>query len=82
MCPAEPNDLVIQLRKRGISKVFLGGMSVNLCTEAHMCEQLEQGFEVAVVTDATAVAVHEELGDGYQTTLTHFRYMANAVMNA
>jgi len=46
-----------------------------------MCELLEQGFEVAVVTDATAVAVHEELGDGYQTTLTHFRYMANAVMN-
>lgn len=46
-----------------------------------MRELLEQGFEVAVVTDATADAVHKELGDGYQTALTNFRYMANAVMN-
>jgi len=31
-------------------------MSANLCTESHMRELLEQGFEVAVVKDATAVA--------------------------
>ena len=77
----ETNDLILQLRKRGVSKVILAGMSANLCTEAHMRELLEQGFEVAVVTDATAAAVHPELGDGYQTALTNFRYMANAVMN-
>ncbi len=29
----ETNDLVLQLRKRGIDKVILGGMSANLCTE-------------------------------------------------
>lgn len=77
----ESNDLSLQLRKRGMSKVILAGMSANLCTEAHMRELLEQGFEVAVVTDATAAAIHPELGDGYQTALTNFRFMANAVMN-
>ena len=42
----ETNDLVLQLRKRGIDKVILGGMSANLCTESHMRELLEQGFLV------------------------------------
>jgi len=31
-------------------------MSANLCVEAHLRELLEQGFEVAVVRDATAAA--------------------------
>ncbi len=74
----ETNDLVLQLRKRGIDKVILAGMSANLCVEAHMRELLEQGFEVAVVKDATAAARLPE-GDGYQTALVNFRYMANAV---
>lgn len=76
----ENNDLVLQLRKRNISKVILGGMSANLCVEAHMRELLEQGFEVAVVKDATAGARHPELGDGYEAALVNFSYMANAVM--
>ena len=77
----ESNDLVLQLRKRGKSKVILAGMSANLCTEAHMRELLEQGFEVAVVADATAAALHPEIGDGYQSALINFRFMANAVVN-
>ncbi len=74
----ETNDLVLQLRKRGIDKVILGGMSANLCVESHMRELLEQGFEVAVVKDATAAAKVPE-GDGYQTALVNFRFIANAV---
>jgi nicotinamidase-related amidase len=74
----ETNDLVLQLRKRGIDKVILGGMSANLCTESHMRELLEQGFEVAVVKDATAAAIVPE-GNGYEAALVNFRYMANAV---
>ena len=65
----ENNDLILQLRKRRINKVILGGMSANLCVEAHLRELLEQGFEVAVVKDATAGARHPELGDGYQAAL-------------
>ena len=77
----ENNDLVLQLRKRGINKVILGGMSANLCVEAHLRELLEQGFEVAVVKDATAGARHPDLGDGYQAAMVNFGYMANAVMS-
>jgi biuret amidohydrolase len=75
----ETNDLVLQLRKRGIDQVILAGMSANLCTESHMRELLEQGFEVAVVKDATAAAKVPE-GDGYAAALINFRYMANAVL--
>ncbi len=77
----ENNDLILQLRKRNISKIILGGMSANLCVEAHMRELLEQGFEVAVVKDATAGARHPELGDGYKAALINFGYMANAVLS-
>jgi len=76
----ENNDLVLQLRKRGINKVILGGMSANLCVEAHLRELLEQGFEIAVVKDATAGARHPELGDGYQAALINYGYLANAVL--
>ena len=74
----ETNDLVLQLRKRGIDKVILGGMSANLCTESHMRELIEQGFEVAVVSDATAAAIVEE-GNGYESALINFRFIANTV---
>ncbi len=43
-----------------------------------MRELLEQGFEVAVVKDATAAAQVPE-GDGYAAALVNFRYMANDV---
>ncbi len=77
----ENNDLALQLRKRGIDKVILAGMSANLCVEAHLRELLEQGFEVAVVKDATAGARHPELGDGYKAALVNFGYIANAVLS-
>jgi nicotinamidase-related amidase len=76
----ENNDLILQLRKRNISKIILAGMSANLCVEAHMRELLEQGFEVTVVKDATAGARHPELGDGYKAALVNFGFMANAVL--
>jgi len=74
----ETNDLVLQLRKRGIDKVVLAGMSANLCVESHLRELLEQGFEVAVVKDATAAAKVPE-GNGYDAALTNFRFLANTV---
>ena len=74
----ESNDLALQLRKRGIDKVVLGGMSANLCVESHMRELLEQGFEVAVVKDATAAAQTPEI-DGYAAALTNFRFLASTV---
>lgn len=73
------NDLSLQLRKRGIDKVILGGMSANLCVESHLRQLLEDGFEVVVVKDATAAANHPELGDGYQSALVNFAFIAGGV---
>ena len=75
----ESNDLALQLRKRGIEKIFLSGMSANLCTESHMRELIENGFEVSVVKDATAAAQIGEL-DGYEAAVTNFRFIANDVI--
>jgi nicotinamidase-related amidase len=74
----EANDLVLQLRKNHVDQVILAGMSANLCVESHLRELLEQGFEVAVVKDATAGAKLPE-GDGYLAAIINFRYIANAV---
>jgi nicotinamidase-related amidase len=75
----QTNDLVLQLRKRAISKVILGGMLANMCVESHLRELLEQGFEVAVVKDAVAGPRHPEWGDGYQAALINYRFLAHAV---
>ncbi len=76
----ETNDLVLQLRKAGISQVILGGMSANLCTESHMRELLEQGFEVVIASDATAAAKVPHY-DGYEAAFINFRFMANDVLS-
>ncbi len=76
----ENNDLVLQLRKRGIGRLVLCGMSANLCVESHLRELLEQGFEVMVVSDATAAAITPDLGDGYAAAMTNYRFIANAVV--
>lgn len=73
------NDLALQLRKRGIDKVILAGMSANLCVESHLRDLLEQGFEATVVSDATAAA-KTPAGDGYKAAITNFRYLASAVV--
>ena len=46
--------------------------------QSHMRELIEKGFEVAVVSDATAAAIVEE-GNGYESALVNFRFIANTV---
>jgi nicotinamidase-related amidase len=72
------NDLVLQLRKRRIEKIILAGPAGNICVEAHLRDFLEQGFEIAMVRDATAGARNEE-GDGYRAALVNFRALAHAL---
>jgi nicotinamidase-related amidase len=76
----ETNDLVLQLRKRRISRVILGGMLANMCVESHLRELIEQGFEVAVVKDATAAPKHPTRGYGYTAALINYAYLAHAVL--
>jgi len=75
----QTNDVVLQLRKRGITRVILGGMLANMCVESHLRDLLEQGFEVTVVSDATAGPRHPEWGDGYQAAMINYRFLAHGV---
>lgn len=75
----DTNDLVLQLRKRGVNKVILAGMSANLCVESHMRELLEQGFEVAIVSDATAAAILPGM-NAYDAAMVNFKMMSSKVM--
>jgi nicotinamidase-related amidase len=75
----QTNDLVLQLRKRRIGKVILGGMLANMCVESHLRNLLEQGFEVVVARDATAAPRHPEWGYGYTAALINFRFLAHGV---
>ena len=77
----QTNDLVLQLRKRGISKVVLGGMLANMCVESHLRDLLERGFEVAVAKDATAGPRHPKWGNGYTAALINFAFLAHAVLS-
>ncbi|WP_043287279.1 cysteine hydrolase family protein [Paraburkholderia oxyphila] len=74
----ETNDLVLQLRKQGVSQVILAGMAANLCVESHLRELIEQGFEVLVVRDATAGPRVPE-GDGYLAAIINYRFLAHAL---
>jgi nicotinamidase-related amidase len=74
----ETNDLVLQLRKAGVSQVVLAGMAANLCIESHLRELIEQGFEVVVVRDATAGPRLPD-GDGYLAAIINYRYLAHAL---
>lgn len=74
----EQNDLSLQLRKQKIDKVILAGMSGNLCVESHLRELLEDGFEVAVVGDATASAILPGL-DGNAAAQTNYRFVSSHV---
>jgi nicotinamidase-related amidase len=75
----QTNDLVLQLRKRRIGKIILGGMLANMCVESHLRDLLEQGFEVVVAKDATAAPRHPEWGYGYTAALINFRFLAHGV---
>lgn len=77
----QTNDLVLQLAKRRISRIILGGMLANICVESHLREFLERGFEVVVVKDATAGPRHPEWGDGYQAAMINYRFLAHAVLS-
>ena len=74
----QSNDLALQLRKRGVSQIILAGMAANLCVESHLRHLLDEGFEVAVVRDATASA-RVPAGDGYLAAVTNYSFLVHAV---
>lgn len=75
----QTNNVVLQLAKRGINKVLLGGMIANMCVESHLRHFLDVGLEIAVIKDATAGPRYAAWGDGYQAAMINYRYLAHAV---
>jgi len=71
----ESNDLVYQLRSRGIDTVILGGLVANLCVDSHLRALMENGFRVYVVKDAVAAPGN----DAYQAALVNYGMIANGV---
>ncbi len=74
----ESNDLALQLRKAGINQIVLAGMSANLCVESHMRDLIEEGFEVVIVSDATAAAKLPGY-DGFEAAFVNYRMIASDV---
>lgn len=72
----ESNDLVYQLRSRGIDTVVLGGMVANLCVDSHMRALMENGFRVWVVKDAVGAPG----ADAYKAALVDYSMIANGVL--
>lgn len=73
----ESNDLIYQLRSRGIDTVILGGMVANLCVDSHMRALMENGFKVYVVKDAVAAPGEE----AYKAALVNYGMIANGVLS-
>src|SRR5262249_20044282 len=78
----ETNDLVLQLRQGRMARGLRGGSLAKMCVESRMRELIEQGFEVAVVKDATAAPKHPTWGYGYTAALINYAYLAHAVLRA
>lgn len=64
------------MRKNGIDTVILGGMNGNLCSDSHMRELVESGFNVVVATDAIGAPGQEAM----DAALTNFGFIADQVM--
>ena len=64
----------------GVARWALSAGETDTSNGWHMRELIEQGFDVTVVSDATAAAKTPDLGDGYAAALTNFRFIANAVV--
>jgi len=63
------------------SWAMIGWLQGEEPARAKVRELLEQGFEVAVVKDATAGPRHPELGDGYKAAVINYGFLANAVLS-
>jgi len=72
----ESNDLIYQLRARGIDTVILAGLVANLCVDSHMRGLMENGFKVYVVRDAVAAPGK----DAYNAALVNYGMIANGVL--
>lgn len=72
------SNLVVELRKKGIDKVILCGMAGNTCVDSHLRSLIKQGFEVAIVTDATGLSKLKSF-DSPEITQKNFAVLSNKI---
>ncbi|MCC3371899.1 isochorismatase family cysteine hydrolase [Cohnella sp. REN36] len=70
----QTNDLVYQLRQHRKEKTIIAGVLSNICVESHMRDLIENGFETAVVYDATAATSERD----FQAAVTNYKAFASA----
>jgi nicotinamidase/pyrazinamidase len=61
--PFEGTHLAETLRRRGVRRIWVGGLAQDVCVRATVLDALAAGFEVHVILDATR-AVNVNPGDG------------------
>jgi nicotinamidase-related amidase len=60
-------ELDLQLRRRGIRTIVLGGVSTQIGVESTARQAYERGYELLIVTDATTSSVAE----GHEMSMKH-----------
>ncbi|GGE35020.1 isochorismatase [Pullulanibacillus camelliae] len=70
----QTNDLVYQLRQQKKENVILAGVLSNVCVESHMRDLIENGFQTAVVYDATATISERD----FQAAVTNYQAFSSA----
>ncbi|KIL38704.1 hypothetical protein SD70_24840 [Gordoniibacillus kamchatkensis] len=70
----QTNDLIYQLRQQRKEKTIIAGVLSNICVESHMRHLIENGFETAVVYDATAATSERD----FQAAVTNYKAFASA----
>lgn len=64
-------DLAGKLKERGIDRLWVGGLALDVCVRASVLDALREGFEVHLIEDATR-AINATPGEG-QRALTETR---------
>ncbi len=71
-------DLDVQLRRRGIKSIVLGGIATNFGVESTAEQAWERGYEVVVAKDATASRSAEMYAFSIQSILPRISRVTNA----
>ena len=55
----DETGLAVELRKRGVRRVWVGGLALDVCVHASVLDARREGFEAVVIADATRPVTHE-----------------------
>ena len=55
----DDTGLAIQLRREGVSRLFVGGLAEDVCVRATVLDGLKEGFHVILITDGTRPVTEE-----------------------